>query len=412
MPSGTKTAADGFSPSAALLKAIAIGGSFPIQSIRSIQNNYLVQESAGTPPDNQQGFGRVRLNRVLYFADEDSTAHVTFMPRGPNRADPVLSQSNHTHTYTFCVSYLYTLWPPRFTLVWTDAPQIAGTSPTIIQDLDLTVTLSTSPAATIYGTLATVDGGSGRQRRLTCWAANGGTGYDRVNTVERVVLDSNVQPGVEITVTVSGANLPVQMPGYPSSTQPYALVATGRIVQTTCAQEFPGGVIPPGRLVDQSLIEQQKIAAQHSPPPLPNTFLGHLKALDFSDIRVTLVVVGVGLFLLGIIACLYCAIAYDDSCCGTRSPGGGDGDAGSAIDEYRMADGQRPVVHLGNPGSKRQIAGYESASLGSGPPAGHARQLSSGVSIPAQRHNPAASPLPLPGAPPGASGAASNRPAW
>ena len=69
-------------PSAALLKAVAISGAFPITKQEQVDADGVLSTSAiGTqPPDNLQGFGRLKLDHVLYFRD-NAAKHLTFIPR-------------------------------------------------------------------------------------------------------------------------------------------------------------------------------------------------------------------------------------------------------------------------------------------------------------------------------------------
>ena len=73
------------------------------------------------------------------------------------------------------------------------------------------------------------------------------SGRDTINTVERVVVKTKkpVQPNVELRVIVKATHLP-------KPPQSYAIVASGRIVFSTCQEEFPHGKVPDDRYKDLS----------------------------------------------------------------------------------------------------------------------------------------------------------------
>lgn len=61
-PTGVKTAANAFRPTGALLKAVLINSAVPMKAYK-FSNGTLRQ--LGLPPDNTQGFGRLKLDEVL-----------------------------------------------------------------------------------------------------------------------------------------------------------------------------------------------------------------------------------------------------------------------------------------------------------------------------------------------------------
>eukprot|EP00474_Spongospora_subterranea_P004196 CRZ04654.1 hypothetical protein [Spongospora subterranea] len=79
---GVQNLSAAINPSAALLKALAISGSFEIRRRRYINKDYLDTQviADNSAPDKYQGFGRLKLNRVLNFAD-NAAKHTTYAPR-------------------------------------------------------------------------------------------------------------------------------------------------------------------------------------------------------------------------------------------------------------------------------------------------------------------------------------------
>ena len=67
-----------------------------------------------------------------------------------------------------------------------------------------------------------------------------------MNNVERVQFDPQTSPNTQVRVRVLGTSV-VQGP------QPYSLVATGRLVWHPCEVEFPGGIVPESRYIDESV---------------------------------------------------------------------------------------------------------------------------------------------------------------
>lgn len=113
-PSGVKTPADAFTPSAALLKAVLLAGA-----------------DKGTPaiPDTRYGWGRVDLDSSLYFSGDYRKLAVI--------DDAVGLQTGQYKEYT--ISIPDSLCQIRAALCWTDYPGSPGAGRMIVNDLDLTV---------------------------------------------------------------------------------------------------------------------------------------------------------------------------------------------------------------------------------------------------------------------------------
>jgi hypothetical protein len=183
-PTGDPVPSDGFTPSAALLKATLVNSGTDMANVAAI-------------PSNCQGWGRVLLDDTLHFSGEsralfveDDTAGFPTGSSGQERSFQLEVASGE---------------PLKATLTWTDFPATPLADPTIVNDLDLVVT---GPQATFLGNVfsngASVPGGAA----------------DRNDTVEQVLI-ANPQSGT-YTVTVRSFNVP-------AGPQPFALVVTGAL---------------------------------------------------------------------------------------------------------------------------------------------------------------------------------------
>jgi hypothetical protein len=180
-PTGTEVTANGFTPSAALLKAMAVNSADP-------------DVTGYTIPSTKIGWGRIDCDKVLFFAgDARKTALVDF------------TAGLLTGEYIeYQIQVVDNSIPLKATLVWTDYPSTPEAALNLVNDLNLT---ATDPAATVYrGNVY-----SGGQ------SATGGTA-DTKN------VEENVQRNTPATGTwvfrVSAANVPY-------GPQPFALVITG-----------------------------------------------------------------------------------------------------------------------------------------------------------------------------------------
>ena len=187
-PTGAAVPANGFSPSAALLKAMAVN---------SGQNSV----SGFTTPDNNIGWGRITADDVLYFAgdarklvlvdDTDGIQDGEYMEYSVNVADGAQ--------------------PLEVSLVWSDRPGSPASLVQLINDLDLVVTNGVS---TYIGNV--YSGGN---------SALGGA-RDSLN-VEEAVRIAAPAAGVW-KIRINGANVAL-------GPQPFALCITGGIAGNAAA---------------------------------------------------------------------------------------------------------------------------------------------------------------------------------
>ncbi|MCB1035034.1 MAG: S8 family serine peptidase, partial [Acidobacteria bacterium] len=197
-PSGAANAPDGFTPSAALVKAALV-------------NSAQTMTSVGTPiPSNCQGWGRLLLDNVLHLGMETRQLWVEDDTAGfPNGG------AGQSRSFSFTVESDQE--PFKITLVWTDFPSTPMASTHLVNDLDLEVV---GPGGTFLGNVF-----SGGQ------SATGGT-PDRLNTVEQVLLAAPATG--EYTVTVRAFSVP-------SGPQPFALVVVGDVTSGDPVAIFADG---------------------------------------------------------------------------------------------------------------------------------------------------------------------------
>ncbi len=156
-------------PSAALLKAMLVGGSRSLAPGQYGTN--VTQEIPSLSPNNVEGWGQ---------PDIEATVHpYRRMVRLLDRISPAAGATN-----TFAVSVTVSHTPLDIALVWIDYPATAGAGVTRVNDLDLLVTAPNG--AVLY--------------------PNGRTSRDSDNTVETLHVGA-AQPGV-YTVRVIGSAVP------------------------------------------------------------------------------------------------------------------------------------------------------------------------------------------------------------
>ena len=181
-PTGARVASHGFSPSAALMKAIGVN------CANSVVTGF-------TAPDFNVGWGKLKADSALYFAGDlqklllvDNTDGL-----GPGQFLEYQVQVNSTTI------------PLEVSLVWTDYPGIPAAATELVNNLNLTVTNGVSTyRGNVYSGAFSTTGGS----------------FDNVNVEENVRINN---PPVGLwTVRVSGAAVPI-------GPQPFGLVMTGDV---------------------------------------------------------------------------------------------------------------------------------------------------------------------------------------
>jgi hypothetical protein len=198
-PTGAENAADGFTPSAALLKATLVS---------STQN----MTATTAAPANCQGWGRVQLDNALSFSTEARKLLA--------REDAGFATGSTGEDRTYSIAVTSAAEPLKVTLAWTDFPSTPAANPHINNDLDLIVS---GPAGTFLGNV------------FTAGASAAGGIADRRNTLEQVLLASPT-PGT-YTITVRSFNVP-------NGPQPFALVAAGAFNQRPLAVAGPDQIAP------------------------------------------------------------------------------------------------------------------------------------------------------------------------
>lgn len=197
-PLGYADAGSSYIPSAALMKAILIN------SAENMTGAYTANSGSGHAdiPTFGQGWGRVNLDKALYFDGDSRKLYVVDNRTGigtGSSADYIVSCGDSSE-------------PLEVTLVWTDPPAIPAASITLINDLNLTVTDGTTVyKGNVYTNGFSVPGGS----------------YDARNNAECVNIQTPVLGAY--TITVDGFNVP-------DGPQNFALVVTG-------GMSFSDGVI-------------------------------------------------------------------------------------------------------------------------------------------------------------------------
>ena len=181
-PSGAATPGDGFTPSAALLKATLVNSGHDMGNVAAI-------------PSLCQGWGRIQLDNTLQFSGSSKTLFVE-----DDNTGFAQGSSGEDRTFGFNVA---SGEPLRVTLVWTDFPSTPAASTNLVNDLDLIVT---GPGGATY-----------RGNVFSGGQSSTGGSPDRLNTVEQVRLDN--PPAGSYSVTVRSFTVP-------SGPQPFALVVT------------------------------------------------------------------------------------------------------------------------------------------------------------------------------------------
>ena len=181
-PTGAKIPANGFTPSAALLKAMAI-------------NSAALNISGSINPDNNVGFGRITADSALFFVGDSRKLLLEDFTTGLGAGQYVEYQINVTDS----------LVPLKVSLCWTDFPGNPAVITQLVNNLNLTV----SKGANVYKGNVWVSGQS----------AQGGS-YDVLN----------VEEAVKINFPLKGVwTVRIEAPTVPMGPQPFGLVITGGV---------------------------------------------------------------------------------------------------------------------------------------------------------------------------------------
>lgn len=181
-PTGAPVTKNKMTPSAALLKAMVIN------SVETDFYNYFV-------PDVQIGWGRPKIDNVLWFPEDKRTLWLLDYSDGLETGDQ----------YKKTVMVTDTKDPFRATLVWTDYPGLEYSDPALVNDLNLEVV---SPSGKTY-----------KGNNFTNNLSVTGGSYDTRNPVENVFAATEAG---NWTVKVLANNVP-------SGPQKFALVVTANL---------------------------------------------------------------------------------------------------------------------------------------------------------------------------------------
>jgi hypothetical protein len=181
-PTGAKVPANGFAPSAALLKAMLI-------------NSGSNTVSGGLVPDQNIGFGRVTVDSVLYFAGDARRLLLVDYTRGITSGQAIEYVVNVTNTTI----------PLKVSLCWTDYPGNPVVTTQIVNNLDLTVTNGVQTY---------------RGNNMVNGVSQAGGSADL----------ANVEEEAQISVPTSGLwRIRIDAPSVPIGPQPFGLCVTGGI---------------------------------------------------------------------------------------------------------------------------------------------------------------------------------------
>lgn len=215
-PSGVKTPADAFDPSAALVKATLINGA------RNMDGANIPAAANSDAPSGVQGWGRVTLDDALWFSDEVAAA------------DRKLAAWDVRHNSGLATGDVWesevyvngTTTPLKITLAWSDAPASLGAAVQLVNDLNLEVA---APDGRVYhGNQWYAEDAS---KSTIEDSLENVTAYDNLNNVEGVFLETDAQgtfPAGLYRIRVRGGNVPGS-PVFGEHRQGFAVVATGDV---------------------------------------------------------------------------------------------------------------------------------------------------------------------------------------
>lgn len=175
-PSGAINAANAFSPSSSLIKAVLINGARPLEGRQ--QQNYRVTQSSEY--DEHQGFGAIVLINSLPLAGKNQLQAIV--------VDKKSISNNEEDLYPVTIDTSNGCDEPlSATLAWTDPPGAANCQQCLLNNLDLEISLVSPSTTTFY--------------------PNGLSRADNVNNVERIRIVEDIPDGSIFNVRVKGTNL-------------------------------------------------------------------------------------------------------------------------------------------------------------------------------------------------------------
>lgn len=183
-PTGAANAPNGFTPSAALVRATLV-------------NSAVQMTAPPAVPGNCQGWGRVLLDDALFFPGDARRLWVKDGLQFP------VGSTGRNKVYRFAVAAGQ---PFKVTLAWTDFPSTPAAMPHLNNDLDLMVT---GPGGVVW-----------RGNVFSAGQSTTGGAFDRRNTLEQVLLPAPAAGTYE--VRVDDFNVP-------DGPQPLAIVVTGDV---------------------------------------------------------------------------------------------------------------------------------------------------------------------------------------
>ena len=197
-PSGTKTAADARTPSAALLKACLVGGAMEMAGQDTLSSNAVTRI-----PSLDQGWGRVYLEDALYFSGDGRRTRLWDVWNDSGLATGEVAEHP--------LAVVPGAQPLKVHLVWTDPESNPMVAVNLVNNLDLEVV---SPSGVRY------------KGNVFTWGQSTAIGdADVLNNVEGVVFPSP-ETGTW-TLRVVARSVPGASGERGSARQGYALVAIG-----------------------------------------------------------------------------------------------------------------------------------------------------------------------------------------
>ncbi len=188
-PGGAADAENAITPSGALLKALLLNGTLPMDS-STASYGYPPEVSSGYPND-LEGWGRLLLDEVLYF---EGDSRELWMKEQRN------AQGLETGEQFYCLIEVESADEPlAITMVFTDPPGELLAAEPVINDLDLSLE---GPGGVYFGNIFD----SVAEESVTDGEP------DPVNTVERIIL-KDPAPGLW-TIRVRARSVPLGPQGY------------------------------------------------------------------------------------------------------------------------------------------------------------------------------------------------------